>query len=227
MKGFRVNKEKYIIKQIASNSNVLHVGCTNSPTTKRRWDKGKLLHKKLCDRANTIESHVTGIDIDEASIDFLKSKMPDEIILKVDAHNLSEYFKDKRLFDLIIAGEVIEHLPNPGAFLQSCNSVLSPGGRIIITTANAFHIVRFIKAMFFHEAVHPEHTAYYSHKTMSRLLNMCNMRGTDYGYWICESLQVSYSLNRLFSNLFENLICAFLPQFSEGIIVTGSKRSTI
>lgn len=223
MKGFRLNKEQYIIQQLECNSNVLHVGCTNSPTTIERWKKGTLLHKNLCDHAKAIGSNVIGIDIDDKAINFLKSKMQDETILNIDAHQLSESHLKARQFDLIIAGDVIEHLSNPGLFCQSCNSVLSPGGRIVITTSNAFHIVRFIKALLFHEAVHNEHTAYYSHKTISRLLNMCNLDCTNFGYYKCEPL-INYSLNRFVSNVIENFMCVFFPQFSEGIVVTAQKK---
>lgn len=227
MKGFRVNKEQFIIQQIDPNSNVLHIGCTNSPSTIERFNSGTLLHKNLCDHARAINTHVTGIDIDDTAIDFLRSKMIGEIILNVDAHKLSEYFGEGRQFDKIIAGDVIEHLPNPGLFLQSCRSVLSPGGRIFITTVNAFSIVRFIKGLLFHEAVHNEHLAYYSHKTIGRLLDMCNLDGADFGYYKCEPLRVNYSFNRFFSNLIENLICVLFPQFSEGIVVTAYNKSGI
>ena len=153
--------------------------------------------------------------------------MPDEIILKVDAHILSEYFGKNRQFDLIIAGDVLEHLPNPGLFLQSCNNILSPRGRIIITTSNAFNIVRFIKALLFHEAVHNEHVAYYSQKTIGRLLNMCNLDTAEFGYYKCEHLQKNFSINRFISNSVENIFCFLFPHFSEGIVVSAQKINKI
>ncbi len=227
MKGFRINKEQYIIKQLEPNVDALHVGCTNAPSTNERWASGMLLHKNLCDRAKVIGSHITGIDIDTEAIELLKDKMPDEEILNVDAHKLSEYFGKDRQFDLIIAGDVIEHLPNPGVFLQSCKGVLSPNGKIVITTTNAFGAVRFLKALIFHEAVHDEHTAYYSHKTIGRLISMCGLDGIDFGYYKCEPLRVKYSFNRIISNFIENIICIPFPQFSEGIVAVAHKKTEL
>ncbi len=166
MWGFRVEKVQFILQQMSNREKVLHVGCTNSPNTESRWKNKTLLHKKLCDHASLVNAQVTGIDIDEAAVNLVKSKMPHEEILYVDAHYLLNYFGRERKFDLIIAGDVIEHLPNPGLFLESCRNVLSPNGQIVITTANSFGIVRFIKGLLYHESVHREHTAYYSHKTL-------------------------------------------------------------
>lgn len=45
-------------------------------------------------------------------------------------------------FDLVFAGEVIEHLFAVGAFLAECRRVLRPGGRIIVTTPNLASMAR-------------------------------------------------------------------------------------
>ena len=165
---------------------------------------------------------MVGIDIDNGALDFLKERLPGEEIYNVDAHKLSEYFGD-RVFDLIVAGDIIEHLPNPGLFLESCRRVLSADGRIIITTVNAYSVARFLKSIFFHEAVHPEHTAYYSNKTLTRLVEMSGLIAARKGYYICEPVKV-FSLSRYISNTIENLVCMVWPQWSEGIIITATKE---
>lgn len=42
-------------------------------------------------------------------------------------------------FDTIVAGEIIEHLDNPHAFLAGCFDVLNPGGVLLISTPNPYH----------------------------------------------------------------------------------------
>jgi SAM-dependent methyltransferase len=39
-------------------------------------------------------------------------------------------------FDLIVAGEVLEHVDAPGKFMKNCASMLSPEGRLAITVPN-------------------------------------------------------------------------------------------
>jgi len=226
LKGFRINKEKYILGQLElyGGKKVLHIGCTNSPNTVHRWNSGTLLHNKICGVSNRLKISVTGIDIDNDGIQFLKEKMPNEEIINLDAQNLYKYFGERKKFDLIIAGDVIEHLPNPGLFLISCANVLSDDGKIIISTANCFGIIRFVKSLFFHEAVHPEHTAYYSHKTLKRLLHLNGLEIDSFGYYSSEPI-TTFSINLFVSNCIESVACMVWPHYSEGIIIKGRRKN--
>jgi ubiquinone/menaquinone biosynthesis C-methylase UbiE len=72
-----------------------------------------------------LKGEVTGLDL------HLPEKKPDNYsrIIRGDSQNLSEYFNSEA-FDTIIAGELIEHLPNYCAFLDECAKVLRKGGGI-------------------------------------------------------------------------------------------------
>jgi 2-polyprenyl-3-methyl-5-hydroxy-6-metoxy-1,4-benzoquinol methylase len=222
MNAKRIEKNQLILNQIKPGQRILHVGCTNSPCTEARWDDGMLLHKIICDHANPMGCKIVGIDIDDSAISFLNERMTTEEILNVDAHKLSDHFSEREKFDLIIAGDVIEHLPNPGNFLTSCRDALTVGGEIVITTVNAYSIVRFLKALLFHEAVHHEHCSYYSHKTLDRLFSMCGLSTREAFYYKCEPLNLHFSYNRAFCNLIENSVCSVLPQYSEGVAMLAT-----
>jgi 2-polyprenyl-3-methyl-5-hydroxy-6-metoxy-1,4-benzoquinol methylase len=218
MQGFRVQKERYILQQVRPGSRILHVGCTGAPHTALRWLKGTLLHKRLCDAAKSCGAHIIGVDIDKASLAWLQERMPDAELHYGDAQKLRDCEGLGSCFDLILATDVIEHLPNPGLFLESCRTLLSPSGHLLMTTCNAFGIGRFAKALLDHEAVHEEHTAYFSHRTLTRLCLMSGLKALKLGYYECEPM-VQFSLNRLVTNLLEHIMCAPCTQFSEGVIV--------
>jgi 2-polyprenyl-3-methyl-5-hydroxy-6-metoxy-1,4-benzoquinol methylase len=224
MRGFRKDKEQYILRRSREAKAILHIGCTGAPNTAVRWREGTLLHKNLCDQLVSGQQLV-GVDIDEPSLIWLQERMPHQKLLFADAHHLTDCFGPDVRFDLILAGDVIEHLPNPGLFLESARSVLASGGRILITTANAFPVVGFAKALLDHEAVHPEHTAYFSYSTLRCLCELCGLRVVRFGYYRCEPM-TSFSLNTLVSNTLENTLTSVWPQFSTGVIAEAMVDSS-
>jgi SAM-dependent methyltransferase len=80
-------------------------------------------------------------------------------------------------FDTIVAGELIEHLENPGLFLSGCRRRLAPQGRLILTTPNPFgvmDILGYIKN--FDRAFNVEHTCWFDAQTIRQLLERCGFR---------------------------------------------------
>jgi 2-polyprenyl-3-methyl-5-hydroxy-6-metoxy-1,4-benzoquinol methylase len=63
---------------------------------------------------------------------------------------LDQVFPDRK-FELIIAGDIIEHLNCVGNMLSSARKVLAPGGDLIITTPNALAVKRVLGAVFLRE----------------------------------------------------------------------------
>ena len=104
--------------------------------------------------------HVTGIDIVKDKIDIMKKQGYD-----VYCQN-AENFKFNQKFDVIFAGDVIEHLSNPGLFLDRCRKHIKKDGWLIITTPNVFSlnykIGGIIRLLNNDLEVHPEHTYFFS-----------------------------------------------------------------
>lgn len=216
MRSFRVHRKDWIVDHSKAARRILHVGCANALSKEMHWEAETHLHKRLCDAAKNTGAKVVGVDIDEASLEWLKEKMPDSEILYADAERLPDYFEPGTRFDLIVAADVIEHLPNPGALLTSCVSMLEPQGRVLVTTINAFGVSRFAKAFLNHEAVHPEHTTYFSYKTIGRLATVCGLQTVSLGYCKCEPMK-KFSWVISITNAFELALALFWPQLSEGV----------
>lgn len=49
-------------------------------------------------------------------------------------------------FDLIVAGEVLEHVDAPGKFMKNCAAMLHPEGRLVITVPNPWFANAVIKS---------------------------------------------------------------------------------
>jgi len=130
--------------------NILNVGFVGKP----------VLHSYLFEKY----LNVVGIDLDENGI--LEFKKQGYNVLKMDAEDL----KFDRNFDTIIAGELIEHLCNPGKFLLNCRKHLSENGRLIMSTPNPFSLGIFTWMIFTGKLQNPEHVAWHDKETLTVLL---------------------------------------------------------
>jgi 2-polyprenyl-3-methyl-5-hydroxy-6-metoxy-1,4-benzoquinol methylase len=118
----------------AKGPDVLHVGCSDHVV---RIDSQYWIHDHLCKKFD----YVSGIDLSADNI---------HIMEEMGYKNLNvanaETFDLHEKFDSIIAGELIEHLSNPGLFLEQARKHLKPGGRLIITTPTPFSLLNFLYA---------------------------------------------------------------------------------
>lgn len=91
-----------------------------------------------------------GIDISELQIIFAKNLKD---ILKTDnvsfsVGNFEELPYQDSFFDIIICGEVLEHLEHPEACLSEIKRVLNNDGTAIITTPNEDNFIRYLSKPF-------------------------------------------------------------------------------
>lgn len=154
------NRIKEII--VRCEGSILDIGCvaTQLESLKRNI-KSNLwwLHGELAKRF----SKVVGIDILKKEIHELK-KMGYDV-----RYGNAEDFELNEKFDTIVAGELIEHLSNPGKFLDACYKHLKEEGKLILTTPNPFWFEFIIRKNFKRLYVNPEHTAWYDESVLAAL----------------------------------------------------------
>jgi SAM-dependent methyltransferase len=138
---------------------VLDIGCTSH---KIEIESPGWLHGRLRERF----PDVVGIDISRENVESLR---------KAGFTNLSvqsaESFELQDKFDTVIAGELIEHLANPGMFLQQAQRHLKDGGAVVLTTPNPFSVAYFLYAFlkFPRTCQNLEHTCWFCPRTMTEL----------------------------------------------------------
>ena len=80
-------------------------------------------------------------------------------------------FNLNRQFDIIVAGELMEHLTNPGGFLTCARQHLRAEGKLVLTMPNAICLNYFIQNIFKgHELDNLDHCCLYSETTLRCLL---------------------------------------------------------
>jgi 2-polyprenyl-3-methyl-5-hydroxy-6-metoxy-1,4-benzoquinol methylase len=143
---------------------VAHVGCADSPYTAELLVAGTLLHARLV-TAGT----VVGFDVDEAALELIRRALPGERLVALDIAD-SVPDSERARYELVIAGEVLEHVGNADAFLHGCAALLAPGGRLCVTVPNACCPKLGLRALIGRESVHPDHRVYYGPRTLTRAL---------------------------------------------------------
>lgn len=134
-----------LLDRFATGRSVLDVGCANY---EGEYGFG-LVHSMILERC----SNCVGTDISPAILRFNASDKAR--YLRGDAEKL--LLDDK--FDLIFGGDVIEHLSNPGLFLEKAAAMMHSRSDLILLTPNPYgfrNIVGLLRG--FEPPAHPEHT---------------------------------------------------------------------
>jgi len=114
-----------------------------------------------------------GVDIDGQTIKRLRALGIDNVF----EQSAEELERPEGPFDTIVAGEIIEHLANPGMFLVRARQHLAPGGRIVVTTPNPFSLLYMLRSMMKwpKTSPNPEHVAWFCPGTMALLAERCGL----------------------------------------------------
>lgn len=151
-----------LLKKYIENKEVLDIGCIDHSWRKHQGKNW--LHKKIKGYAKSL----TGIDYLQEDVEELNQL--GYTIVYANAEN----FDLKKKFDVVFAGELIEHLSNVGLFLNSVQKHLNQNSFFILTTPNAFalgNIIRIILKIFGLEMNdNPEHTHWYDQQTLRQVL---------------------------------------------------------
>ncbi|OGD86006.1 hypothetical protein A2696_00305 [Candidatus Curtissbacteria bacterium RIFCSPHIGHO2_01_FULL_41_13] len=99
--------------------------------------------------------------------------------VKGDCQKLSKYFPANS-FDTIIAGETIEHLENPSAFLREAKKILKDNGKLLLSTPNPYNLLTMFANFLFVKPGYASHINLFTFRTMIELLNHTG--------WECEKV---------------------------------------
>lgn len=210
-----------VLINLASTTNLLHIGCSNSPDTEEKIKKNALLHSNFAERCNNI----LGIDIDSQSIELLKSNFPNLSFicgnLETDNNLKNEILKFNPT--IIMLPDVIEHLDNQKNFLTSLHEIISPfpNSRLVITTPNALSIRSFLAAIFKLDFTNIDHKLIHNEYTLCKILLDSGFKIENLDYYDKDLLDRYGFLTNIISKIFY-VITKIFPQFGDGIIVECS-----
>jgi len=121
--GAEGTSHRYMVEMIGSNKNVLDVGCATG-----------YLAKTLQAFGNS----VTGVEYDAEAAERARKYTDKVIVADLDHVDLTAALPGQT-FDVIVFGDVLEHLRDPLPPLRQARSMLAPGGYIVISIPNVAH----------------------------------------------------------------------------------------
>jgi SAM-dependent methyltransferase len=107
-----------LLEAVGSGNRVLDVGCSSG-----------YLARPLAARGNTI----VGIELDPDAARAAEEFCEQVLVGDVETMELP---LEPGSFDVVLGGDVIEHLRNPAAALERLRPLLRPGGRVVVSTPN-------------------------------------------------------------------------------------------
>lgn len=120
----------------------------------------------------------TGIELSKQAVEKAQEQFPG---CRFFATSSMEFAKRGETFDLIYSSEVIEHVPDPVAFVESLRALLKPGGALFLTTPDAGHFLKPRKLEEWKEVRPPAHIIWYDRRALDALLKRHGF--TDTSCW--------------------------------------------
>jgi 2-polyprenyl-3-methyl-5-hydroxy-6-metoxy-1,4-benzoquinol methylase len=200
------NKAELIQKSIPNNAVVLDVGFWGQGVTKGDTNWPHALLK------------VTGAQVYGVDLNINRGEFPDTD--RYQEGSAEDFSFPGVTFTHIFAGDLIEHLPNPGKFLEACARHMNTESQLILTTPNCFNLFNLTEKLSKDEpTVNADHTMYFNHKTLRVLLQKCgfNIQSIDYIY----SLEYTHkeSWKKRLQNILYYLLSTQTPKFVETLVV--------
>ena len=211
MKRILKDKKALIDECITKDQVVLDVGFWGQAT---QYDSSRWPHSMLIHSAR----EVYGVDLEY-----------DEHVL----HDLSHYKKasaedfdfGETKFDVIFGGDVIEHLSNPGLFLDCSRKALKKGGVLIISTPNCFNLWNLIsKLMRYEPAVNNDHTCYFNEKTIQQLYLKNGWEIIEILYLYKLDTNYKESMKKKLQNVLYWFLSKFTTKFLEPMVVIAQVK---
>ena len=161
---------------------VLDLGCFDE-TAQAKRETVHWLHGAIAG----VAASVVGVDCSPALPPEGIETGPRSRILPGDVMKLGEALPADASFDVIVAGELVEHVPDAPAFFATLKAQFA-GRELIVSTPNATSLSNVVLGLAARESSHPDHTQIYSYKTLTTL-----SRRASFDAWTIRPYHVRYT----------------------------------
>jgi 2-polyprenyl-3-methyl-5-hydroxy-6-metoxy-1,4-benzoquinol methylase len=161
------------VTDLCRGRSVLDLGALDETAYQLKRGRGTWLHEAIA----AVARQVIGVDSSDSVPEGGLRTGANSEIQRGDITNLGEFISTRGFTpDVIVAGEVIEHLPDPLHFLHALGSIdLLRGRTLVITTPNATAVHNVAVGILSRESTHNDHLCILSYKTLNTLLKRAGL----------------------------------------------------
>lgn len=172
-----VDRTRFVTSYVAGRS-VVDLGFVDQARMVSKQTLGTWLHASVAGAAG----RAVGIDSDPGGVELARKLGYDAYVADCeDRQALAELGLQPA--DVVVAGEIIEHLDQPGRFLEAVKVLVNDRGSLLITTPNAGSMTNFLSGLMRRELVNPDHVGWYSWHTLQTLLGRHGWALRDVRYY--------------------------------------------
>lgn len=172
-----VDRRELIIG-LCAGRRVIHLGFTDERQTETKLEEGRWLHSALAE----VSAELVGLDVDAAGVERARASGYEVYLVDVQDRQALVALGIEAA-DVVVAGEIIEHLESPGPFLRAVAPLVKPDGRLVVTTPNAYRLPGFLAPLLGQELIHPDHVGIHSVHTLRTLGARAGYRVDRLGYY--------------------------------------------
>ena len=172
-----------IIREFCRNKVVLDIGCVHHDV--ENADNDTWLHKAVVE----VSADTLGVDYLEKEVATLTERG-----YKMIAGDVNKPLSIDRQFDVIVVGNLIEHLSSFEGLLNNLCRLLKPDGVALISTANPFFREQYFYSALKNDiVVNPEHTCWIDPVTLDQLCRRFGLQTVEVR-WVKEKWPLSATI---------------------------------
>lgn len=164
------DRNRFLLEWVGTGKRVLEVGCSTGYMSRELVQRG---------------SSVTGIEVDPVAAEQSRAHCQSVYVLDLNSPDWIAGLPE-RGFDVVLLGDVLEHLVMPDATLRQLREVLTADGALVISLPNVVHWVTRLKILFGQFSYEPwgtldhTHLRFFTTKTATAMIESAGYRITRF-----------------------------------------------
>ena len=146
-------RRHYLVERVGDGERVLDIGCGAG---------------QFCAALDAAGARVTGVDVARAAIDRARASHPC-LDFRAIAADRPLPFEDNS-YEVVWAGEVIEHVADTATWLSEVRRVLAPRGRLLLSTPSHGRLLVAVRGIEHFSQPLGDHLHLYTRRSLKRLL---------------------------------------------------------